>query len=171
MTERWAPIGGWPDYEVSDRGRVRRAAAGPGAVVGRVLQQAVINRGYAIVTLCRGGERKTRYVHRLVAAVFLPAPAPEQTQVAHNDGDSLRNVWTNLRWATAQENSDDCAAHGTRARPKGVANAHAKLTDEDVCAIRARSRREPQARLAEQFGVSSATVSLVVNRKAWRHVS
>lgn len=42
-------------------------------------------------------------VQSLVAAAFLPAPAPFQTYLLHLDGNKLNNAAANLTWATKEE--------------------------------------------------------------------
>jgi len=62
----------------------------------------------------------------------------------------------------------------------GESNGRAKLTKEDVLAIRAIHNRETsvawvgkratQTALAEVFGVSQKTVSYILARKSWSHL-
>ena len=52
--------------------------------------------------------------------------------------------------------------------PRGERHWGAKLTNEQVAAIRAMPRqRGLQTRLARQYGVSDATISMILNGKAW----
>lgn len=56
-------------------------------------------------------------------------------------------------------------------RQDGEANDMAKLTADDVVAIRRRcAEGESQASLARAFGVNHANISMIVNRKTWRHI-
>lgn len=56
--------------------------------------------------------------------------------------------------------------------PRGEACGKAKLTEDDVRAIRARRAAGEQLKsIAPDFGVSLSTVSLIVRRIYWRHVS
>jgi hypothetical protein len=103
MTEEWRPIDHYP-YEVSNLGRVRRVLC-----LGswRILSQAVCQKRsgrYAKVDLWRWNQRKTIYVHRLVAAAFLPPPDPHQHEVNHFDCNTLHNAASNLEWASRCEN-------------------------------------------------------------------
>ncbi len=53
-------------------------------------------------------------------------------------------------------------------RNKGVSNGRAKLTWEAVDEIRAQSAKGVSGRsLANQFDVSTPTISLIVNNKTW----
>ena len=53
----------------------------------------------------------------------------------------------------------------------GVKNAMARLTEADVVAVRrARESGASLLELATRYGVSVPTVSLVINRKTWKHI-
>ena len=54
----------------------------------------------------------------------------------------------------------------------GECNGNAKLTEQDVLAIRRRRHAGEQRKvLAAEFGVSGATVTRVANGEGWRHVA
>ena len=54
---------------------------------------------------------------------------------------------------------------------RGEAHFNAKFTADDVRAIRAHPRhRGSGVQLARQFNVTTAAISLVRNKKLWRHV-
>lgn len=61
-------------------------------------------RGYLSVTLCKKGNEKRRYVHRLVAEAFVPNPN-DWPEVNHKDGDKANNCVNNLEWCTRKYNS------------------------------------------------------------------
>ena len=91
-------------YQVSNLGRVRNAEDD------KILRLSVPRvAGYRIAVLPVKDDpthkkRVGLYVHRLVAALFLPAPLPGQTQVDHIDGDRLNNRVDNLRWVSPRDN-------------------------------------------------------------------
>ena len=56
-------------------------------------------------------------------------------------------------------------------RSAGEGNVKAKLTAEDVYAIRARyARRETCAAIAKDYGMSKHTITQIVSRRSWQHL-
>ena len=125
LNPEWRSIPGWPEYDVSEDGRVRRAVGGKGARAGRILKQwRNPQNQYLYVQLWRGNRRTGIPVHRLVAMAFLGRPPSERHVVAHDDGTRDVNQPWNLRWATQRENVGDTVRHGTHNR--GSRNGQAK---------------------------------------------
>lgn len=106
-TETWRPVPGFPGYQVSSLGTIYSNRQG-----GRELRPARNAGGYPHVSLRRDGERHHRYVHQLVAEVFI-GPRPVGMEVRHLDGDRLNNSADNLQYGTAAENAQDRVRHGT----------------------------------------------------------
>lgn len=159
-------IAGFPDYRVGDDGSVWSKRRGG---EWRKMTPGPRNHdGHVGVTLFPGG--KSRYVHHLVLEAFV-GPCPPEMLARHGDGDPKNNALWNLRWGTHGENMADAVAHGTTA--KGERNKAAKLTDEQVRAIRAEytGRHGQQGELACKYGVTAARINHIVNGKAWTHVS
>jgi HNH endonuclease len=69
---------------------------------------------------------------------------------------------------TPLDNSRDMVTKGRHADAKGERNGNAKLTADDVRAIRRRWPRETQAALAREFGVLKTTVNKIVHRHTWQ---
>lgn len=110
IAEIWLPIDGEPEYEVSNLGRVRsldmtRNFMRWGFPMVRRLKGRVLkpfrSSLYLAIRFRMGGE--TFYMHRLVAAAFLPGD-PARPEVNHKDGDKRNNAVSNLEWATRGEN-------------------------------------------------------------------
>lgn len=99
MEEVWKIVNDYPNYEVSNTGRVRNRKSG------RLLQQKLGREGrYMSVYLCNNGHENTQRVHRLVAKAFIPNPE-NKPQVNHIDGNRLNNHISNLEWCTSKENN------------------------------------------------------------------
>jgi hypothetical protein len=163
---RWAPIKGFPSYEVSDDGFVRRAVQD--RYGRRVLRQHINGDGYPFVVLFRGGKRHHALVHRLVAEAFVLGREAGPI-VRHLDGCKARNLAENLAWGTQQENIDDRGRHGTTCR--GESSPNASLTEAAVRAIRAAPKRRGMfAELAARFGSTVSAVKQAYYGRTWRHV-
>ena len=58
--------------------------------------------GYLKVSLFKNGNKKTFYVHKLIALTYIPNLENKET-VDHIDKNKLNNNYLNLRWATLSE--------------------------------------------------------------------
>lgn len=161
----WNPVRGFPGYEVSSHGAIR---SWRGRTV-RVLKPRLGCHGYLAVCLRREGETHQRLVHRLVAEAFLGDS--ENKWVNHRDGNKRRNSVENLEWCTPGENARHAYNTGLQPSRTGAGNGKAKLTDEDVLAIRrGRANGVPVKTLSELHGVAKSTISGVANGYGWKHV-
>ena len=99
--EEWKAVSGYEGrYEVSNLGRIRSLSQkghGP-----RVLKALPGRDGYLWLYLCKDGQRKGLYVHRLVALAFGIIKPHEQAD--HANGNHLDNSPSNLRPATTSQN-------------------------------------------------------------------
>ena len=165
----WRTVPGYPAYEVSVDGLVRRCQGFRCRRAHRVLVPFVRPNGYAQILLYQGGKRRRFGVHQLVALAFLgPKPSP-QHEVAHLDGQRLNNHVSNLAWLLPIENDAHKDLHGTRLRGSQIHSA--KLVEAQVVLIRqALAVGIRQCVLAQTYGVSDSTVSLIARAKTWRHV-
>lgn len=102
--EIFREIDGFPDYEVSNLGRVCSFKG----KYPKILKLGEDSCGYPIVGICNGGKQVTKRVHRLVAEAFVPNPE-NKPEVNHIDEDKSNNMVDNLEWVTHRENVN----HGT----------------------------------------------------------
>lgn len=159
-------VAGWPEYEISTDGQVRRKMPARGATPGKVLKHSFHDFGYPIVELNRPGKRRRVEVHRLVAETFIGPPPTPLHQVAHFDGVCTNCSLHNLRWATPAENDADKERHGTVML--GEKNSQAKLTKNQVIEIRLRRQSgELLTSIASDFGVKFQQVSKIAHRQRW----
>ena len=156
----WRSVVGWPNYEVSEFGEVRRAIAIRISPKHSIVKP-FLRCGYTAVSLCFGGgsaKAKKFNVHRLVAEAFLgPCPSPKHI-VAHYDGKRTNAHYSNLRWATYAENEADKKKHGT----------NPKLTWADVTDIRTKFLRTPIRELGRMYDVDPSYLSKVKRGMFWK---
>ena len=88
-------------YEVSNIGRVRIVKTGK-------IKKSRKNKvtGYEIIDLSKNNKQKTYGIHRLVAFAFVEGYF-EGACVDHINTCKTKNIWTNLRWTTVKENSNN----------------------------------------------------------------
>ena len=99
MTEEtWKEIPEYPDYRISNLGRVRSFKRGKE----RILKPSKNTNGYLHVDLWNNSGKKTWGVHKLLGVVFLGFP--ETQEADHIDGDRSNNTLNNLRPASKAEN-------------------------------------------------------------------
>lgn len=103
----WAKIRGYPEYYISEDGRVMSFVRYPGII----LHQSSTNHGHMYVDLSnRDGTKSRHYVHRLVADHFIENPN-RYPVVRHMDDDPRNNEFDNLAWGTQADNMQDCKDH------------------------------------------------------------
>lgn len=95
---------------------------------------------------------------------------PKGMVVMHSCDQPLCVNPAHLKLGTNRENAVDSARKARR--PRGSWNHQAKLTEGQVLDIRAQyaAGGVSQKELAAGFGISSALVSFIVTRKAWKHI-
>lgn len=99
--EIWKDIEGFPNYQVSDLGRIKVKAY---SLNNRTFKEKLLKpqankrSGYIQIMLTDNkNQRKLKYLHRLVANAFLPKD-DNITTVTHKDGDKANNKASNLEY-------------------------------------------------------------------------
>ncbi len=170
MAERWKTVPGHEEYAVSTSGRVRRTSTG------KVLTPW-LQHGYEWVHLSAGAKSARMAVHRVVLTAFV-CPKPAGMECRHLNGQRRDNRLVNLTWGTKEQNELDRATHGTVCRGmlngsytkpgrrrRGESHGCAKLTEEDVVAIRADTRTARET--AQDYPVSMWMVKRIRQGKNW----
>jgi hypothetical protein len=120
------------------------------------------------VSLSKECKISTPCIHVLVLTAFV-GPRPTGLHACHNNGNSLDNHLTNLRWDTVRENALDRIRHGTFVC--GSTHKGAILDEIKVADIKRRlAAGEKQKRLASEFGVALETIHSIKSGKSWKHV-
>jgi hypothetical protein len=159
----WSPVPGASRYLVSDCGEVvTMQFKRP-----RKRAEAMAGKYHGIQLMHDDGERRTRYLHRMVLEAFV-GPAPDGMEARHLNGDRFDNRLENLAWGTRKENHADKKRHGTSAR--GERNPQAKLTREDVEEMRSLYAAGGWTfkRLASRFDVTTMTAHRAVRGETWQ---
>lgn len=98
--EEWRVINNTDSlYFVSSLGRVK-SYQGYKAII---LKPYTTPKGYEKVDIVEHGQRQTKFVHRLVAAAFLPLPNGIDYQLHHKDKLPNSNAASNLVWLSPAE--------------------------------------------------------------------
>jgi hypothetical protein len=99
--EKYLPIKGFVNYEISNFGNVRNIK------FGRILKPQITKRGkYYQVTLSQNNKGHVIKIHRTVAITFIENPN-NYPEVDHRDRNRLNNNIENLRWVTQETNREN----------------------------------------------------------------
>lgn len=126
--------------------------------------------GYGEITV----NRKKTTAHR-ISYVLHHGPIPEGEGfhgyvVRHKcDNPSCVNP-DHLELGTQYQNMQDRKERGREVTPLGSKHGMAKLGDYDVRAIRELAGHYSQKSLAAMFNISVSAISMIVNRKIWKHI-
>ena len=100
--EIWKNIENYPDYMVSNLGRVKSIKFGKE----KLLKHSKDKYGYFKVLLSKNGKSKNLKIHRLVAKAFIPNPDNKEF-IDHINTNKTDNRVENLRWCTCKENQNN----------------------------------------------------------------
>lgn len=90
--EQWSPVQDFPNYSVSNLGRLRREHTG------RIIPPQVNQRGALYVPMWRDGQQYQRALGLLIARAFVPPLNKEFDHIIQLDGDRTNCQAENLMW-------------------------------------------------------------------------
>lgn len=174
--EMWKDIIGYEGlYQISNYGRVKSFHQYKGTNK-RILTPRKMKAGHFQVNLCKNKTKKNYLIHRLLMKAFVGS-CPNKMECCHNDGNPTNNHISNLRYDTHKSNQSDMKKHGISCARKvparGSLNGFSKLIENDIRRIYTLliEKRLTQREIAIIFNVSRSTITLIHNRKTWRHVN
>lgn len=171
--ELWANIYGFPDYMVSNLGRVKsigRFVKHPNNSKRwnptRILKQALNTYGYLMVSITNDKRMASIPTHILVGRAFIENPN-NFPQIAHIDHNRQNPSVSNLMWVTGKENMQQSVRDGRVSRGEGrpasiLKEHHVKIIYETRMSYR---------KLAKIFGVCYSTIQELKSGKNWRFIT
>jgi len=159
-------------YEVSNKGRVRRARPGQGTWIGRLLKLKENEDGY----LQAGPSIKSRvthhFVHKLVAEAFL-GKRPDEMEINHKDLNKKNNCDWNLEYTTHRENTNHALKTLGNWQKRGERHPLSKMKVEDIVSIRKlyADGKYSHLKLAVKFNTSRSNIGFILSRATWKDVA
>lgn len=172
----------FPKYDISQSGEVisldYNHTGKPKAL------RHIIKKGYHVVGLTnKDGKRRFRFVHRLVAELFIDNP-DGLPQINHKDGNKSNNHVSNLEWCTASHNIQHSYKTGLNKGHKSNIHGNyqgsdvhlAKLTEDIVLKMRKdyADKVKTMREICEELNISRNTfwyaISKTSKNRTWKHV-
>ena len=172
--EQWKRIQSpdWPieiHVEISNFGRIKSFKSNP---KGKIILGSCI-QNYRSLNMRHQGNSINRYVHKMVAELFIPRTNPEAKFVIHRDFDKKNNHVANLDWVTR----DALTAHNLRnpailQKKMPLRTKNYKLSIAQVLLIKQmlRTGKNRIKMIAKQFGITSTQVNRIKNGSNWKKV-
>ena len=198
--EEWKIIEEFPDYAVSNLGRIKRIREGKKGSrfkIGHILKLNKKKTGYLEIALTKSGKRYFRLIHRIVLETFIGSM--NGLQVNHINGIKTDNRLENLEWCTHSENikhaykiglmnmkgennpsfgklqSEDSKRKKSE-KLKGIyvgeKSCKSKLKNKDIVKIRKYldDGKLTQKDIGYKFGVSNTVISRIKTGVLWSHI-
>jgi hypothetical protein len=167
IEEEWRGVVGFPDYEVSNLGRVKshRRVRVHRKNKPKILTSFPNAQGYRYVTFGINGKRIIKYIHTMVLVAF-SGPCPPGYEGNHDDGDKSNNCLSNLEWVTPSENVRHAYKTGLKRGVFGSKNHLSKLTECEVILLKRMINVGIKGIiLSKLFNMSRAQISRIKNGK------
>lgn len=136
-----------------------------GVVLGR--KPFITPDGYERLAVHYKGDRKTYYVHEIVAVIG--GMNPTDLTINHIDGNKRNNSIKNLECISMEGNR--LHAQLNRLLPSGSRNGNSKLTESDVRDIKKRyGLGEKASSLAREYHVDRTNIWKIISNQTWKHI-
>ncbi len=160
--EIWKTIEDFPDYSVSNIGRIKRIIPDKWNHKLKVLKQDKRN-GYFYVILCKNGKEFHKYSHRLVYETYI-GKLEDGYNAHHVNGDRKNNFVDNLKSIPESEHHSF--------HTKGEKHPSHKLTEQNIIQIELllKDGNLNNREIGELFGVSPRTISHIKTGDTWKWI-
>lgn len=180
--ETFKTIVGYDDYEISNFGRIKTKERMVRYVHARTKKELFRKTdgrfmkvyennitGYKHVVLRKDNKPKTLTIHTLVAKTFIQR-IEGLNVVNHIDGNKHNNCIENLEWCDNKYNHEHATRTGLTA--KGTQVSSSKLNEKCIHAIiYFLDKGFTHTEIAKAFDVSRPTITLIHQKKSWKHVA
>ncbi|HYX07470.1 MAG TPA: NUMOD4 domain-containing protein [Bacteroidales bacterium] len=153
-------------YAISNYGRIRSYKNNKEGVI----IKGSLLKGYKILNVkLKNKKRTTKYIHKMVAELFIPKDNPYQEFVIHVDYNKSNNHINNLKWVTQQTMY---AHHKINPNYKRGTINNAKLTETDVIRLKKKLRRGKNKlyKIAKEFGITHTQLNRIRSGENWGHI-
>jgi len=173
IVEKWKPIKDYPDYEVSNLGKVRSSHK-QFKTKKRLLKPWKTPNGYYMIQLCDGKRRRCTGLSRIVAEAYVKNYEPKKlTQINHKDGNKENNAFFNLEWCTPSQNIYHAHYMGLIDPRPGERCTLSRFRNGDIIKIRKMKDENPDMKYTEigkMFNASGSTIRKIILRQRWKHI-
>jgi hypothetical protein len=166
--EVWKSVPDYEMYEVSNEGRIRRWLKT--SKTWRYIEPTTYsNAPYKMFTVSKNAQSTKRYLHRILAQLFIPNDNPSvNIDVCFKDGNIANTDLQNLYWSNQDARMKRRLAEGKY----DPTSFNSKLTAVDVATIRWMRHHKTMSykELAEYYGVHPWTIYACVKGITWKSV-
>lgn len=136
----------------------------------RILKCGILRQGYKAAALWENQKVKLCTIHRLVGIAFIPNPKNKPC-INHKNGIKTDNRVENLEWVTYSENMIHALKHNLI--KKGEEKCNTQLTNKNALIIKLLYKEGiyTQKQIGLKYNISQHTVSRIVNKKSWKHIT
>lgn len=157
-------------YEISDFGRIKSFKVRKED--GKIIKGSYL-KGYNIVNVkLSNNKRKTLFLHKLVAEMYVPLENDLQKHIIHLDYVKGNNHFENLKWVTFQTFNAHHRLNPNYQAQKGLIR-NAKLTVSDVIKLKKMLQKGNYKlyKLAKEFGITHTQLNRIRSGENWGHVT
>jgi hypothetical protein len=165
--EIWRDVLGYEGlYQVSNTSRIKSLRR-RGTIKDLFLSPCLNGSGYEVISLHKEKKQKIAFVHRLIAAAFIPNPK-NKPNINHINGIKSDNRLENLEWCTQKENLIHAHKTGLKSA-SGEKNSQSKITASQ--AIEIFISKEKGCSLKKKFKISEQAICDIKKGRTWSHIT